>query len=558
MSRTFDYIVAGAGSAGCALAARLCEDPNLRVLLIESGGHGRSVFTRMPAGNGILIGNPKYDQGLQSEPQSGLHDGTIYYPRGSGLGGSSLLNGMVYMRGNRADYDGWKARGLDGWSYAEVLPYFRRAAAAVHRPDNPYHGTDGPIKLSPSPNEDPLSGAFLQACQQAGVPYNEDFNGKSQRGVGRFDSMVFDGLRQSSAQAYLSRIPPNLTVLTRTPVLEVVMEGIRAVGVRLDNGVVRAEREIILSLGAFHSPRILMLSGIGPARHLESVGVKVRQDLPGVGSRLLDHPNMPVQFQLREPALSWARYQRLDRALWMGVRYLLNRSGPGSGPFWSVILFFALRSPEMPELEVFFTPMAVRESSEGGGWNVQTLLHPGRSIIARGKSAEPGFQLDINLLRPKSFGTVRLASNDPGVPPRIDPGYLSHEDDLRDLVAGVSHMRDIISQPAMQHLAGDELSPGNNVRTQAEIEQAVRRLLTTGHHPVGTCPMAADNDPNAVLDNELRVRGVDSLRVVDGSSFPGQISGNVHAPIVMVAEKAADLILGRMPLAPHDPEKSHV
>ena len=561
----YDYVIAGGGSAGCTLAARLCEDPDLNVLLIEAGGNGQSLFARMPAGNGILIGNKNYDWGYKSAPQSGMHGGHIYYPRGLGLGGSSLLNGMIYIRGNPADYDRWSDNGVAGWSYADVLPYFKRSASASHRQGDPYHSMDGRMKLAPSRNLTPLCKAFMRACEQAGAPFNLDFNGDSQLGTGRLDAKAYDGIRQSSAQAYLSEVPDNLTILTHRRVLGVEFEGRRAVGVKLSTdretgramnqtiSHIRATREVHLCMGSFNSPQVLMLSGVGPAEHLQSHGIPVRVDLPGVGSRLYDHPNMPLQFDILDKNLSMARHQRIDRAIWLGMQYLFNRSGPGGGPFWSSILFHALRDINMPELEMFFTPMAVKEEGAGGGWNIQTLMNPGKSVIARGKMARPGFQIDVNLLRPKSFGSVRLSSDDPLQMPVVDSGYFTHPDDVRDLVAGVRHMREVVTQPAFQGIVGSEFSPGSAVSSDREIENAVRQLATTGHHPACTCPMGRDDDMNAVLDNQLRVRGVEGLRVIDASSMPDMISGNINAPVIMIAEKAADMILGRSPLTPLDP-----
>ncbi|MEM7209041.1 MAG: GMC family oxidoreductase N-terminal domain-containing protein [Pseudomonadota bacterium] len=550
----FDYVIAGAGSAGCALAVRLAEyEPDAQILLVEAGGSGRSLFTRMPAGNGILIGNPKFDWGFTSVPQTGMNGGHIYYPRGFGVGGSSLLNGMIYIRGNPADYDTWAEMGLANWSYANVLPYFKRSAGAPHRDGDPYHNSQGPMMLSPARNHIPIADAFLQACQQAGIPFNPDFNGTSQNGVGILDAKSYSGVRQSSAEAYLSQKPNNITVKTGTRVLGIEFEGNRASGLKLSSGFVRAKSEVLICMGAFQSPHLLMLSGIGPAEHLRDHAIDVRVDLPGVGSRLFDHPNMPMQFDIKDKQMSMARYQRIDRAVWLGLQYLWNQSGPGGGPFWSVVLFTALRNEAMPELETFFTPMIVKEEAAGGGWNLQTLMNPGKAIFARGKTARPGFQLDVNLLRPKSHGTVRLASNDPMRLPLINPDYFSHPDDVKDLVAGVRRMREIVAQPVMNGVVGGELSPGINISNDREIENAVRQLATTGHHPVGTCAMGAENNPDAVLDSEFRVRGVEKLRVIDGSSMPTQVSGNVNAPIIMMAEKAADIIAGHAPLTPFDP-----
>ena len=298
-----------------------------------------------------------------------------------------------------------------------------------------------------------------------------------------------------------------------------------------------------------------MLSGIGPADHLAEYGIKTCVDLPGVGSTLYDHPNMPLQFSLLDESLSMSRFQRLDRAVGMGLRYLLTRTGPGAAPFWSTVLFHALRDSEIPELEVYFTPMVVKEEAEGSGWTIQNLMRLGCSVIARGKMAAPGLQIDINILRPRSYGTVRLASAKPMDVPLIDPAYLSDPADMTDFIEGTQHMREVMMQAAFKDVLGPEISPGVRVRSDAEIAEAVRELATTTHHPVSTCRMGADNDTGAVLDEELRVRGVESLRVVDASAFPDQIGGNTNAPVIMMAEKAADMILGRPPLPPEDPRK---
>lgn len=551
---SYDYIVAGGGSAGCALAARLAEDGTARVLLVEAGGNGRSFFSTMPAGNGFIFANPAYDWRYWSVPQPALGGRRIYYPRGRGLGGSSLMNGMIYTRGNAADYDRWSQKGALGWSYAEVLPYFKRSEGARHRAGDPYHGSDGPLALTPARNYGRADRAFVAAAIAAGATPNDDFNGARQEGVGRIDSKVYAGRRQSSARGYLAVRRKNLDVLTGSLVLGLVLERGRAVALRHAGGTVRAEREIILSLGAFGSPQCLMLSGIGPADHLRDHGIAVAHDLPGVGEGLFDHPNVPMQFAISDPALSLARFQRIDRALWMGLQYLVARAGPASGSFWSALLFHALRDRDMPELQIYCTPMIVREDSgKASGWTIQRLLSLGDSVIARGKTAAPGMQFDINLLRPASFGNVRLASSDPRDQPRIDPRFLSEPGDLADLVAGMRHMREVARQADLAEILGPELSPGPDATSDADLERAVRALLTTGHHPVATCRMGTGDDPGAVLDPALRVRGIEGLRVVDASAFPDQIGGNPNAPIIMMAERAADLILGRPPLPPEDP-----
>ena len=552
-SGAYDYIIAGGGSAGCALAARLAEDPDVTVLLLEAGGDGKSLFIRMPAGNGFIFGNPEYDWGFESVPQAGLNGRRIYYPRGRGLGGSSLLNGMIHIRGNPLDYDRWRQHGLDGWSFAEVLPYFRRSEGAAHR-DSVYRGTRGPLRVSPAGNLDRANEIFIEAARQAGAKLNDDFNGASQPGVGRFDSTVFDGRRQSSAAGYLSTQPGNLTCLTSCHVVGIEMEGKRARGVRARQGgterLFRAEREVISCLGAFGSPQLLMLSGIGPADHLRSHGIGVTVDLPGVGESLQDHPNVPVTFEAVDDSLSLARFQRLDRAIMLALRYLISRDGPGAAPFWSTALFHALRDPDIPDLQVFFTPMIVKEEGGTGGFKLSDFPMLGNKILARGKRAAPGFQFDVNLLRPQGRGTVRLASPDPGDYPLIDPGYLKEPRDLRDLLAGVRHMRHLAEQPAFREVCGKEVLPGPGYRSDDEIAEGIRLHANTGHHPVSTCRMGRDEDRGAVLDKELRVRGTEGLRVVDASSFPDQIGANLNSTVIMLAEKAADLILGKLPLPP--------
>jgi len=554
----FDYVVAGAGSAGCALAARLAEDPAVKVCLLEAGGSGRNLFIRMPAGNGFIFGNRRLDWGFESLPQAALNGRRIYFPRGKALGGSSIMNGMIYMRGVARDYDGWRDAGLPGWGFADLLPYFRRSQGAVNRAA-PWHGVDGPLKTELSANYATLERAFIDAAVAAGHRRLDDFNGPQRTGVARTDSTVHRGVRQSSAIAYLDKPPANLTILTCRHIARIVLEGRRAVGLETVAGErIRARREVIVSQGAFGTPQTLMLSGIGPADHLSSCGIKTVVDLPGVGENLADHVDVSMQYGSERMDLSLARYQRLDRAVALMARWLLTRRGPGAGAFFSAVLFHAFEDPELPELEVFMTPMVVDENLTNGEAEATPVLQRlGRRLLVRGrKLARPGVQIDINLERPRSLGRVRLASSDPNQHPLIDPNYFSAPEDLDVLLRGVKVMREVMAQPQIAQYLSGELGAWKNAKSDAKIIQAIRATAYTGHHPCSTARMGAGNDPGAVLDEQLRVMGVENLRVCDASAMPSQITGNLNATVIAMAEKAADMILGRSPLPAEDPRKA--
>ncbi|RPG00256.1 MAG: choline dehydrogenase [Proteobacteria bacterium TMED51] len=551
----FDYVIVGGGSAGCALAARLAENREARVCLIEAGGKGRNLFIRMPAGNGLVFGNAKLDWGFESVPQPALNDRKIYFPRGRALGGSSIMNGMIYIRGVPQDYDAWRESGLSGWGFSDLLPYFRRSQGAVDR-KGVWHGVDGPVKTEASVNFGELEEAFIEAAVACGHQRLDDFNGLHRAGVGRTDSTVHRGIRQSSAISYLAKRPSNLKILTHRQAVRVILEGGVAKGIEtLGKEKIYAREEVILCQGAFGTPQTLMLSGIGPAAHLSQHGINAVVDLPGVGQSLADHVDVSMQYGSDRMDLSLARHQRLDRAAWLMARWLFNGSGPGGGAFFSSVIFHGLNDPVMPEFETFMTPMTVHENMTDGDVEKAPLMQRlGRHLLVRGRQvAKPGVQIDINLERPKSLGTVCLASANPLDPPRIDPRFFSHTDDLNAMVAGVKTMREIMAQPEIAKYVTGEIGAWQRAKTDAQIIEAIRQTAYTGHHPCSSAKMGPDKDPLAVLDSELRVRGVDKLRVCDASAMPSQITGNLNATVIAMAERGADLILGKTPLVPADP-----
>ncbi len=555
MKTEYDYVIAGGGSAGCTLAARLAEDPSIKVCLVEAGGNGRDLLIRMPAGNGFVFGNPKLDWGYASVPQQGLNGRQIYYPRGKALGGTSIMNGMIYMRGIPADYDGWRQNGLAGWGYSDLLPYFRRSEGSQNRRDA-WHGTDGPLKTELSANFGTLEQAYIEAAVAAGHERIDEFNGPVRTGIARTHSTIHRGVRQSSAIAYLSNPPKNLTILTNKQICRIMFNGHRATGLEtLDGTCIRAEGEVIVCQGAFATPQLLMLSGIGPADHLSKHGIATRANLPGVGEHLADHVDVSMQYGSDRMDLSLARHQRLDKAAMLMARWLLSGKGPGAGAFFSAVLFHAFEDPTLPELEVFMTPMVVDENLTSGEEEAAPLLQRlGRRWLVRGrKVAQPGIQIDINQQRPKSFGTVRLASNNPSEHPLIDPNFFSDPRDLDELVRGVKVMREVMAQPQISQYVSGELGAWKDANSDSEIIEAIRATAYTGHHPCSTARMGSEGDSNAVLDKELRVRGIEALRVCDAAAMPSQITGNPNATIIAMAEKAADMILGHSPLPPENP-----
>nr|WP_236666835.1 choline dehydrogenase [Nonomuraea sp. K271] len=530
----YDYVIVGGGSAGCALANRLSADPSTSVLVLEAGrpDYLWDVFIHMPAALMFPIGSRFYDWKYESEPEPHMNGRRVYHARGKVLGGSSSINGMIFQRGNPLDYERWAADpGMERWDHAHCLPYFKRMETCLAEPDTDFRGGDGPLKLERGPARGPLFEAFFEAVQQAGHPLTDDVNGYRQEGFAAFDRNVHRGRRLSAARAYLHpvRRRRNLTVRTRAFVARVLFDGTRAVGVRCDGERIEAG-EVILSSGAVNTPQLLQLSGVGPRALLEPLGVPMVHDLPGVGENLQDHLEVYVQHGCRQPVSQQPSLARWRRPL-IGADWLFRRSGPGATNHFEAGGF--IRSNDdvaYPNLMFHFLPIAVRYdgSAPAGGH---------------------GYQVHIGPMYSDARGSVRITSADPRAKPALRFNYLSTDQDRREWVEAVRHTRTILSQPAWADLDAGELSPGPAVQSDEDILDWVARDAETALHPSCTCKMGTDE--TAVVDPEtMRVHGLDGLRVVDASAMPYVTNGNIYAPVMMLAEKAADLILGNTPLPP--------
>ena len=527
MAQSFDYVIAGGGAAGCVLAARLSAG-NAKVLLIEAGPPDNHPFIHMPAGFTKLSG-PRVNWGYRTVPQKHLNNRDMWYPQGRTLGGGSSINAMIYTRGHKTDYDRWAAAGATGWGYEDLLPYFRKAESNS-RFSNRYHGADGPLTVSDPISPLKITAAFIKAAQEAGVPYNPDFNGAEQEGVGYHQTTTRDGRRGSAAVSYLhpARVRKNLTVITRAQVRRILVEPERAVAVEyLRDGSSEVERanagqEIIVTSGAIGSPKLLMLSGIGPADHLRSLGIPVVADLEGVGQNLQDHLDCYTVYDCNGPHSYYGVDQYVKQA-WWGMQYLLFRNGPVTTNIVEAGAFVkADPASEIPDTQLHFLPAYVVDHG---------------MMRIRGY----GVCLYTNLLRPKSRGTVRLASADPDQAPLIDPNYLGDPDDLRMAIEGLRFARRVMSSPSMKPFLARERMPGSDKVSDTDLASYIREWAKTDYHPVGACKMGTDS--LAVVDPELRVRGIEGLRVCDSSVMPFEISANTNAPTIMIAEKASDFIL---------------
>jgi choline dehydrogenase len=536
MTEEFDFVIVGAGSAGCVLANRLTEDGKATVRLLEFGGSDASIFIQMPSALSIPMNSAKYDWRYQAEPEPALGGRSLHTPRGKVIGGSSSINGMVYVRGNAMDFEAWESEGARGWNYAHVLPYFRRAEGRAEGGDE-YRGADGPLKTSYGPMRNPLYAAFIEAARQAGYPATPDINGYQQEGFGRLDMTVYRGQRWSAANAYLrpARRRANLSIGTRSLATRILLEGRRATGVEYVEGGqtrrVMARREVILSAGPINDPQLLKLSGIGPGDELRALGIETVNHLPGVGENLQDHLEFYFQVASRQPITLYSSLNPVAKAL-IGMRWLMRRDGLGATNHFESCGFIRSRAGvPYPDIQFHFLPMAVR--------------YDGRSM-----ASEHGFQAHVGPMRSKSRGHVRLKSRDPLQAPTIRFNYMSHPDDWTEMRACVRLTREIFAQEAFDPYRSREIQPGADVTTDEAIDAFVARHVESAYHPSGTCRMGNPSDPMTVVDQETRVVGMDGLRVVDSSIMPVITNGNLNAPTIMIGEKAADHILGRGMLPP--------
>ena len=536
VSQSFDYIIIGAGSAGCVLASRLSAKPDNQVLLLEAGPKDNSLKIRMPAALTYNLADDRYNWYYHTEPEKQMNNRVMYWPRGRVWGGSSSLNAMVYTRGHAFDYDRWESEGATGWSYADCLPYFKKSQTHELGAGD-YRGGEGPLRVSRGITNNPLHQAFLEAGQQAGYTYTDDMNGYQQEGVGPMDMTIHKGRRWSTALGYLypSLNRRNLKSKTNVLVSKILFEKNRAIGVEfVENGQIQklfATKEIILSGGAINSPQLLQLSGIGNADDLKAFDIPIIQHLPGVGENLQDHLEIAVQQNCTQPVTLYnATWKFPHNMIKIGLQWFLTKTGDGATTHMETGGFLRSRAGvEHPDLQIHFNPSAYIDHGR-----VAPTCH--------------AFQMHIGPLRSKSKGYVKLKSKDPREHPKIVANYLTAEDDMTEMIDSITLAREIFAQKAFDPFRGPELKPGKEVQTRPQMEEFVRNLADTEYHPSCTCKMGQPSDPMTVVDPELKVIGLEGLRVVDASAMPSIVSGNLNGPTIMLAEKAADIILGNPPL----------
>ena len=528
-----DYIIVGAGSAGCAMAYRLSEDDRNTVLVIEHGGTDMGPLIQMPAALSYPMNMGLYDWGYRTEPEPHLGGRRLACPRGKVIGGSSSINGMVYVRGHACDYDHWEESGAAGWGYRSVLPYFQRMETS-HGGEAGWRGSGGPLHVRRGVRRNPLYTAFVEAGRQAGYEVTEDYNGHKQEGFGAMEMTVHDGRRWSAANAYLKPALKRANVsLTKAFARRVVFDGNRAIGVEVEHGAtvetLTANREVIIAASSINSPKLLKLSGIGPADELSGLGIPVIADRPGVGANLQDHLELYIQMECLQPITLYKHLNLFSKGL-IGLEWLLTGKGHGATNHFESAAFIRSRSGvRYPDIQYHFLPVAIRYDGKA----------PAKSH---------GFQAHVGPMRSQSRGSVTLRSADPAEAPRIVFNYMSHPDDWADFRTCIRLTREVFGQKAFEPFAGREIAPGAAVETDDALDGFIREAVESAYHPCGTCRMGAADDPEAVVDPECRVIGVEGLRVADSSIFPRITNGNLNGPSIMTGEKAADHILGREPL----------
>jgi len=525
-----DYVIVGSGSAGSALAHRLSEDGKNSVIVIEIGGTDIGPFIQMPAALSYPMNMSTYDWGFESEPEPHLGGRRLATPRGKVIGGSSSINGMIYVRGHACDFDTWEEMGAKGWSYADVLPYYQRMETS-HGGEDGVRGTSGPMHVTRGPRENPLFHAFVEAGSQAGFETTIDYNGSKQEGFGAFEQTVYKGRRWSTANAYLRpAIKRGGVQLIRGFARKVVMEGKRATGVEISRGsdieTIGARKEVILAASSINSPKLLMLSGIGPADHLKQMGIEVVADRPGVGANLQDHLELYIQQECLQPITLYSKLNLFSKAM-IGAQWLFFKTGDGATNHFESTGFVRSKAGiKYPDIQYHFLPVAIRYDGK-----VAAETH--------------GFQAHVGPMRSKSRGRVKLTSADPFEKPSILFNYMSHEDDWEEFRHCIRLTREIFGQEAMKPFAGYEIQPGSDVQSDEELDAFIGQHVESAYHPCGTARMGRTDDKFAVVDPECRVIGVENLRLADSSIFPQITNGNLNAPSIMVGEKAADHILGR-------------